>query len=91
MLETLNFKGLGGQCSNDRKQILLHNRNCGVSKELVLKVVPQLHHFPCQQECRKETVEDRRECTTCSALTPIIPKVGGGLYQNVLCSVSGQK
>lgn len=80
-LEALNFKGLGGQCSNDRKLILLHSRNHGVSREIVLKVVPQLHHFPCQQECRKEAVEDRRECTTCSVLTPFIPEVKGGLYQ----------
>lgn len=39
MLEALNFKGLGGQCSNDRKQILLHSRNHGVSRKIVLKVV----------------------------------------------------
>lgn len=81
MLEALNFKGLHGQCSNDRKQILFHSRNRGVNRQIVLKVVPQLHHFPCQQECRKETAEDRRECTTLSALTPFIPKAGGGLYQ----------
>lgn len=69
-----------GRCSNDRKQILLHSRNCDVSREIVLKVVPQLRHSPCQQECRRETVEDRRECTTCSAL-PLFLKLRGGLYQ----------
>lgn len=86
MLKALNFKGLDGQCSNDRKQISFHSRNHGVSREIVLKVVPQLHHFPCQQGCRKETEENRRECTTCSALTPFIPKVGGACIKSpVFC------
>lgn len=35
MLEALDVKGLGGKCSHNRKQILLHGRNLGVSKEIV--------------------------------------------------------
>lgn len=89
VLEALNFKGLGGQFSNDRKQILLHSRKRGVNREIVLKVVSQLHRSPCQQERRRETVEDRRERTTFSAL-PLFLKLGG-LVSKALYSVSGQK